>query len=295
MALRTNISERQRRLGAELRRLRDKAGMTLGTAAAAAGFTAPHLSHIEAGRTAVATDRLIALTRAYGCRNAPYVDALVAMSEANGKGWWSSYRNRLPQTALNLAELEANAELVRNHESLFVPGLFQTESYMRAVFTSLRPGCSSEEIEEFTAFRLRRQTILDGDGAPTVHAVVHEAALHMHIGGPDVMEKQLLHLVALARRPGISIQIIPYRAGAYAAFSGAFLHLVPRVEELGTVLVDHPAQALYLGDEDHLKQYSEMFDKLVRHALPPIAPGEQSGTHKGKDSLGLLQHILYTL
>lgn len=295
LALRTSISERQRRLGAELRRQRERSGRSLAEAAAAVGMSSSHLSHVEAGRTALTIDRLRALCRAYGLNHEPYVEALVAMAESSGRGWWSAYRRRQPQTALNLAELEAGADRLESQEPLCIPGLFQTEAYMHASFDMLGPGRGERDAADSAEFRLRRQQVLTGQRPPAVHLVIHEAALHVHVGTPEVMREQLVHLVELARLPHVVIQVFPYEAGVYAAHSGAFLLIRPTVEELGTVLLDHPVQPLYLDDPEHIARYAEMFRRLTELALPPIDPDTHPEHRTGKCSRGLVQHILYTL
>lgn len=293
MALRTNVSERQRRLGSELRSLREHSGVTLGDAAAATGMQRPFLSHIEAGRTAITTERLRTLCDMYRHKGGPYVEALVAMSETDGKGWWSAYKGRVARSVLDLAEMEAAATSLHLHESLVIPGLFQTPDYTRAILNTARPVRST--VDDVTNFRMDRQRILAGEDAPTVEAVIYEAALHMHQGGPETMRTQLLRLIELAKLPNVTIQIYPFQAGAYPAFSGPFLHATPAVPRLGTVVLEHPIKPIHLGDEEHLAQYRTLFEQLQRHALPPVDASATPETHSAKDSLGLIQHVLYTI
>lgn len=292
LALRTNISERQLRLGFELRKLRLRAGLSGGEAGNLIGMGRAHLGHIEAARTAIPGSRLRALCHAYGVTNEPYVDALVSMSEASGKGWWTDYRRRAAQPALDLAELEASGSIIQTHETVVVPGLFQTEEYMRAIFSDVRLVHST--IDNATAFRLERQRILTGEAAPAVHAVIHEAALHMRFCKPQALRDQLLRLIELARLPNITIQVIPFDANAYAAFCGPFLHVIPAVRGLGTVVIDRPGIGMgYLRDEEDLETYRTMFDQLVQQALPPIEPSAAPESRAQRDSLGLIQHLLY--
>lgn len=142
MALRTHITERQRRLGSELRKLREAAGLSVNAASSRIGLGAAHLSHIEAARTAVSADRLVALLYAYDVRSEPYIATLTRMAESDGKGWWTEFRKSLSQHSLDLAELESRAAGVQSYETLLIPGLLQTEAYMRALFYSSRPGAS---------------------------------------------------------------------------------------------------------------------------------------------------------
>src|SRR4051812_36709942 len=123
MGLRSNPSQRQRRLGAELRRLRELSGMSATDAGAVAGLGRAHMSHIEMGRTAIPEEKLRKLAQAYGCNSRTFVDALVEMGRATGKGWWTEFRPALLDTALDFAELESTADAIKAFGLTFVPGL----------------------------------------------------------------------------------------------------------------------------------------------------------------------------
>ncbi|MEV5533865.1 helix-turn-helix domain-containing protein [Streptomyces prunicolor] len=293
MGLRTNISERQRRLGAELKQLREQAGLTTSEAAERIGMTRGQLGHIEAGRTSVLTERLLGLSRVYGCSEEPYVEALVAMSESNGKGWWSAFRKHMGPHSLNLAELESEAVDIRTHEPLFIPGLFQTADYTRSIFTN--PDLGFANIEEGLAFRMERQDILTRDNPPSVHAVIHEAALHMRFGGTEVAREQLLHLIELARLPNVTVQIYPFSARAHAVLTGNFAHIVPANPRLGTVVVEQLLGSHYLVQQHQLEEYDALFARIADIALAPVDVSLAPETHSVKDSLSLIQHLLYTL
>lgn len=293
MGTRTNITERQRRLGHELKKLRERSGLSAGEAADRIGMGRGQLSHIEAGRTSILSDRLRDLCLTLGCECVPYIDALVAMSEATGKGWWSTHKDNIGSAAANLAELETGAMELRSHETLFIPGLLQTEAYIRTIFSN--PKLNVRDIEEATAFRLERQAILTAENAPTFHAVIHEAALHMRFGGPAVLREQLLHLIDIARLPNVTVQVFPFGADLDAALSGSFLHAITPVRELSTIVLDHPAGPLYLSDDEHLALYDTMFERLTEGALAPITVRASRDDLAHKDSLALIQHLLYTL
>ncbi|MER5749218.1 helix-turn-helix transcriptional regulator [Streptomyces sp. NPDC002088] len=293
MGLRTTISERQRRLGLELKQLREQAGMSAGEAAERIGMARAQLSQIETAKTTILTERLLELCRVYGCTDKTYVDALVALSEATGKGWWSAHKGPMESGALSLAELEAGATALCMHQSLFIPGLFQTVAYTQAIFNS--PKLGFENTEEALTFRMERQRILTSENPPAVHAVIHEAALHMRFGGPQVVREQLLRLIELARLPNVTIQIYPFSAQAHAALSGNFVLVIPSVAELSTVVLEQPSGSRYLSERTQLHQYKDMFDRLVENALAPIDVSLAPEAHSVKDSLALVQHLLYTL
>ncbi|WP_225891475.1 DUF5753 domain-containing protein [Streptomyces dioscori] len=214
------------------------------------------------------------------------------MSESSGKGWWTAFQGRITQHALNLAELETSAAALRSYEPLVIPGLFQTEEYIRALFGDVKPKHATTE--DAIAFRLERQRILVSDDAPAVHAVIHEAALRMHYGGPSVMRGQLLHLVELSRLPNVTIQVFPFRAQTFLGISTPFLYARPPVvEELATVVLEHPSEPIYRDTQEHLSQYRTLFDRLTKSALPPISLSHKAEAQAAPGSLLLIQHLLY--
>lgn len=251
------------------------------------------LSQIETAKTTILTERLRALCDLYGCTDKDYIEALVTLSETSGKGWWSAYRRSMMTETLSLAELEAEAVEVRLHQSLFIPGIFQTADYARAIFNS--PGLGFENFETPLRFRMERQRILTGDNPPTVHAVIHEAALRIRFGGAQVVREQLLRLIELSRLPNVTIQVYPFSGQAYAAISGNFVHLVPRNPRLGTVVLEQLTGFTYLAEQFHLDRYSALFDLLAKNALAPLAVSTGPETYSVKDSLALIRHLLYSL
>jgi transcriptional regulator with XRE-family HTH domain len=294
LALRLNVTERQRRLGIELRKLREAAGLNLAEGAALINMGRPQLNHVEAGRTAIPVERLRELVEKYGCTSAPYVDELVRMAESSGKGWWSEYRKPMPSRTLDLAELEDRAAEIASYETLLIPGLLQTEEYMRALFASARSDATTAEIDTLVRFRLARQRILSGERPPRLHAVIHEAALRMVVGGPHVMRGQLAHLIRTAAHGHVTIQILPFDRAHHAWVSAPFLFLAPGAPGLETVFLEHPAAAVSLHEAEDVARYRATIDALARNALPAIVPPASPDHHEERDSWGLIQHILYT-
>lgn len=294
MALRLHITERQRRLGVELRKLRENAGLNLIEAAALIGMGRPQLTHIEAGRTGISTERLRDLVYKYGNTSAPYVDELVRMSESSGKGWWSGYRKSMHQRALDLAELENHATSIAGYETLVVPGLLQTEAYMRALFRDSLTDATPDDVDTLVRFRLDRQRILTSSQPTHLHVVIHEAALRVVVGSSHIMREQLSHLLTAARLPNLTIQVRPFDAGAAPWISASFSIVHPGTPGLETVAVEHPSAQLKLSDQASITQYTNTFDDLSKHALPPVVADHPPEAHVGRDSCVLLQHLLYT-
>ncbi|GAA1931254.1 helix-turn-helix transcriptional regulator [Streptomyces sodiiphilus] len=292
MGLRANPSQRQRRLGHELRKLREAAGLTTAEAGRRVGIGQAHVSHIEAGRTACPEPRLHALTEAYECLNEPLVTALAEMAGASGKGWWTEFRDILDDRARDLAELEESAAAFQTFEWMYVPGLLQTPDYMRDLFRNRSPRPSEDLIDRYIDFRLHRQQTLMREPPPAFHAVIHEAAFHMHFVKRSTMRHQLLHLLELSQFDNVTIQLLPFKAeGCPAATGVPFTILTPKAVELRTVYAEQPITPIFLVDRTDVDQFMSDFDRVRTVALAPLDPSE---SHE-KSSLGLVQHLRYVL
>jgi transcriptional regulator with XRE-family HTH domain len=292
MPPRSTPSERQRRLGAELAKLRKAAGLSGEEASAVLGTERTRISHIEAGRVDVPRNGLYKLLRAYGCPEGAYFDGLMEIAQERGKGWWDEYRGLVGQAPLDLAELESRSSDIRVHDALSIPGMFQTREYAGAMIDAA--GESTEPIDRYADFRVARQQVLD-DPATRYHAVIYEAALRVHIGSPAIMRRQLLRLMELARRPNITIQVFPFERGGYAAFSKPFLFFHGATPELSTVYVENATGGSFLDDSSQVSLYAEMFDQLAALALAPVDPDTAPESHLEPDSLTLIQHIMYRM
>ncbi|MFJ8436851.1 helix-turn-helix domain-containing protein [Kitasatospora sp. NPDC094019] len=286
MALRTQISERQRRFGAELRRLREGAGLAVKDAGALVGMGGPQLSHIEAGRTGLDPDRLTTLLNAYGHMDETYVTALQEMGLSNGKGWWSAFKGSVTASALDLAESESGATSLSSYETLLIPGLLQVPRYSEVILSG---------DEKKMEFRRSRQQAISADGALHFHAVIHEAALHARFGGPEVMREQLDSLVEASELPHITIQILPFRCAEYVSTDTSFMIVHGPNADLDTVLMEHPGGSSYHGDPESLIAYRSKFERLKSLALPELDVSLALRSRVDQDSWGLIQHLRYTL
>ncbi|MFD4629643.1 helix-turn-helix domain-containing protein [Streptomyces sp. NPDC058284] len=293
MPPRSNPSERQRRLGLELRKLRNAAGLSGDQAGALLDADRTRISNIEAGRIDVSRNRLYKLLREYGCPDGPYFDGLMAMAQERGTGWWDEFRGSIGPRARDLAELESRCSGIRIHEPLFIPGMFQTEDYAHAVVTVVEQ--DQARVGRYVEFRRARQRILVEPRSVPYHAIVHEAALRVHTGGTRTMRKQLLRLIEIARLPNVTLQVFPFERGAYAAFSRPFVLFGGGSRELDTVYLEHPLRSVFLGDGEAIDEYGKMFERLSELALAPVDPESAPESHDGRDSLSLIQHIMYEL
>ncbi|MDC0772860.1 helix-turn-helix domain-containing protein [Streptomyces sp. HD] len=293
MGLRSDPTYRQRRFGAELRRMRERARLSSTDAAALLGMRQPQLSSIEAGKTNVSAERVWRLAQEEGVSTQTFVEALIDLGQRSGRGWWSEYRGVLSAAHLDLAELEDDSRRVVTYEPMFVPGIFQTPDYADVIHHRGYRRMAPEERAAAVRFRVRRGARLTGEQPPRIHAVIHEAALSASLGEPKVMRDQLLHLIELSRLPYVTIQVLPFDGPI--AFGTGFVLIEPRVRELGTVVVSHIEKSLYLDDAEALAKYRDWFATLSGAALLPVDPEAPAEARAVKDSLGLLQRILYTL
>ncbi|MFC0600098.1 helix-turn-helix domain-containing protein [Streptomyces palmae] len=268
MPPRSSPTARQVRLGVELRKMREAAGMPAREAGALLGGGQPQISHIESGRYGISEERLRRLAAFYSCSDSALIDALAAMThEQRGEGWWEAYRGVLPAPMLDLAELEHHATGLRTIQITDIPGLFQTEEYARAVFGSTIPALPPAELDARVALRMQRQATLRRDGAPRYEAVIHEAALRMRFGGRRVALTQLEHLREQSDRPGVSVRVIPFSSQEYAGASRAMLYAVGPVPALDTVQIEAAHGVSFLDADAHLRRYRSTFETLASSAL----------------------------
>src|SRR5262249_59617943 len=165
---------------------------------------------------------------------------------------------------------ESEARSVRNYESLFVPGLLQTEGYTRAVVTASLPSTSESEVQQRVETRIQRQQSISKDDPLKLWAIVDEAVLHREVGGPQVMAEQLRHLLDMTRQPQITFQVLPFKVGAHPGMHGAFAVMdFPDAADPELVYIENMAGALYLEKEADVRRYAEMFDQLRAAALNP--------------------------
>lgn len=271
MAARTSPTERQRRLGAEVRRMRTSAGVSAEYAAGLLGVDRGKISHIESGVRTISPERLRTLACNCDCRDERYVEALADMAQPGQRGWWDKYRGSLPQGLLDIAELEAHAVRMRAAYSMHIPGLLQTSDHAFAVFRVVIPQLPEHEVALRLALRVERQHVLDGDNPPEFVAIVHEAALRMRFGGREVARAQLDHLLKKSEQPNVTLLVIPFEAGAFPGAGQTVLYAEGPVPQLDTVQIDNSHGPDFLHADTQLAKYRAHLDWMERIALSPKA------------------------
>jgi transcriptional regulator with XRE-family HTH domain len=260
---------RQRRLGAELRKMREHAGLTPTDAVDLLGTDRTTISNIESGRFGVSSGRVRAWADHYSCPDAAYVDALADMAEERIKGWWEDYRGELSSDALDLAELEHHAVGFRAVQIMHMPGLLQTEDYARAVYAEALPSPSPASLRRRLSHRLRRRDVLDRSDPPTCTFLIHEAALRMRYGGRKVVARQLDHLLKESDRDNVTVRVIPFAAGGFPNAGSSTHYVYGPVPQLDTVQTDTPTGSGFVDAETRLVNFRAVLDRTEGRSRDP--------------------------
>ncbi|MBN6041499.1 MULTISPECIES: helix-turn-helix transcriptional regulator [unclassified Amycolatopsis] len=258
---------RRRRLAGELRRLREAAELTIDEVGEKLECSASKISRIETGHVGVTPRDVRDMLELYGLMGDER-EALVQLArEARKRGWWHAYNEVFTGTFVGL---EADASSLRAYQALLVPGLLQTERYARTVIRALRPDADETELKRRVAARMARQELLTDPAPPEYWAVIDEAVLHRRVGGCEVMAEQVSRLLEVARLPHVTLQVVPFGAGAHPGMEGPFLILgFPEQADPDVVYVDSTSSGLYLEMPDDVRRYTLMFDHLRATALKP--------------------------
>ncbi|MBV6701729.1 helix-turn-helix transcriptional regulator [Kitasatospora aureofaciens] len=265
MALRTPTL-RQRRLGAELRRMREQAGLGGSHLARLLGVTPALVTQMENGKSAVGVERLREIATACMCANEPLIEALAGMAVERETGWWEEYSHSLNIDLLDVAAIEAHARRVFTYSITFVPGLLQTPAYAASVFARAIPPLPSSDVDLRMSFRLRRQQIVRS-GATPYTAFIHEAALRMQFSGPEALAEQLGALIDDSESSGISVRVVPFTIESLPGPSENFVYTEGPVPELDTVQIDISFGCPLFDAPSDLASYREILDRMESVAL----------------------------
>lgn len=256
-------SVRMRRLAAHLRELRESAGMTQEEVAERSGTNRSTLYRLEGALQRPQRSTLIHLLDLYGVTDERRDQLLTLLRESKQRSWLQQYRDELPSVYSDYIGFEDEAASIRNYESLFIPGLLQTEAYARAQLRGTLPDASEDDIETRVAARMARQAVLGKQSPPKLWVIMDEAALRRVVGSSDVMRSQIDHLLQASAQPHVTIQVIPFGAGAHPGMDGAFVILdFPRDHDQSLVYVESGAGGLFLEEEADLNRYTMMYNHL---------------------------------
>ena len=255
-------------LGTQLRRLRESRDITAQEAARAIRGSESKISRIELGRNAVREVDIADLLDLYGITDSAEREQLLTLaSQANQPGWWHRYQDVLPPWFHSYLGLEESAETIRSLDTQFVPGLLQTEDYAAAV---IRLGQYSREETDRLVFLRRERQRRFASGGLRLWAIIDEVALRRPIGCPNMMRRQLEHLIDICERPGLTIQISPFLTGASYAAPGSFSVLQFATDDLPDIVyVEQLTSAMYLDKPADVDRYIAAMDRISAAGCTP--------------------------
>ncbi len=268
MAQVSNPVVQQRRLRTELRKARDRAGRTQREVAEALDWSTSKVIRIETGAVNISTTDLRALLQFYG-ESPEYIKDLEQTARAGRQRvWWDKYKTNLDADMVTLLEFESSTSLIRQFQTLIIPGLLQTEDYAREI---LRMYNTEDQVEYKVKLRMERQRILHGEDAVRAFFIMDEAALRRWVGGPAVMRKQLEQIKDLAKQPNITIQVLTFDRGIHRGMRGNFEVFEFTTEDQDHVVyLEWPGGVTVVQNNPKLaSQYVEWFITLEQLAPPP--------------------------
>ncbi|QIB49050.1 helix-turn-helix domain-containing protein [Streptomyces aureoverticillatus] len=274
---------RRRQLGATLRKLRARKGMTLEEAGLCVGVSKATVSRYETREGPVKWLVVEALCRAYDTSDAER-NALVNLAkEARQQGWWSSISDSIPESMNLLLTLEDEAVREDHFACVYVPGLLQTRRYSTALQQANEVQLASAEIERLVDIRMKRQEILTRAKPPRLWAILDESVIRRVLGSPEIMKEQLGRLLEANEAPHITLQILPFSKGAHCAALGSFVILGGPEPALDVVYFDYHTGSLFLEKDEELDRYRLAFDYLRAQALDMEA--SSSMIHRARKEL----------
>jgi transcriptional regulator with XRE-family HTH domain len=266
----TPPTPRSRRLGRELKKLRDARGLNMDEAAKLLHCSTSRVSRIESGdikpRAGDVMEMLVAYDMAID--GEPGTSLLVLARDLRESGWWQRL-DALSSKYATFIAYEAEALELRNFEPILVPGLLQTEAYAHEVISVGRE-TDGATIDQLVQARLMRQSVLTRQPTPLrVHSILSEAALTVEVGSPEIVRDQLEHIVALSRLPNVTIQVLRFAAGAHIATRGGFAVLTFDKDDPPLGNIETMAGELFLESPKEISQLDAVYDHLKTLAMSP--------------------------
>jgi transcriptional regulator with XRE-family HTH domain len=260
----------RRQLGAELRRLRERAKRTVADAAGELGWSESKLSRIETANTGVRPADLERLLQLYGINDGERIRLAALAGQSRRRAWWEAYGDALPGAYESYIGFEADATGIFTYEAQVIPGLLQTAEYANAVTVADGVLEDSEVTNQRVAVRMARQAVLTRDPPPKLWAILDEAVLRRPIGGPDVLRRQLTRLADANERSMVTVQILPFSVGAHRALAGSFIILeFAGGEDPPLVYSEGMTGGVFRSKPEELRAYWMSFEALRSIALNP--------------------------
>jgi transcriptional regulator with XRE-family HTH domain len=274
MTTRQSPTVRRRQLSAELRKLRAQSNLTQTEVTERLEWSQGKLARMERNewlRPDLHDIRL--LLDIYGVTDEAYRDELLSWArEGRQRGWWHPHKKLLGEQYTGYIGLEAEAATVLTFETLMMPGLLQTPDYARAIIQGWQAEIDAEAVHRRVEVRTRRQEILTREPDPLrLWAVMDEAVLHRRVGNAEIMQAQMHHLLQVAELPRVTLQVIPFEAGAHPGAAGPFSILQFPDLAPEAVYVENLAGELYVERLEQVEEFRRGFRQLTAVALSPEA------------------------
>ena len=260
----TSPTFRRRKLARRLRQMRESAGLTLDEAAPKLDKTKSALSRLETAMSRADVHIVRSMMDLYDHYDP---DLLDLARESRRPGWWKRFNIE----DRGLIDMETEAAIELEFTLVNIPGLLQTEDYMRALFASGKLQRSRERLENDVAVRLHRQQRLTDEEFPLqLVAILDEAALHRKVGSPEIMQVQFRHLVACGELSAVTVQVLPSDTGAHAGMDGAFMILTFPEDDPSALYIEYPTGSLHVENPEEVEAARLVFDRLRSEALSPM-------------------------
>ncbi|MEU5534162.1 helix-turn-helix transcriptional regulator [Streptomyces sp. NPDC020362] len=258
---------RRRQLGAVMRKLRARKGLTLEEAGRLVGVSKATISRYETQAGPVKWIVVDALCREYGTTETERMAVVGLAKDAKQQGWWNSFADSIPESMNLLLTLEDEAVRESHFSCVYVPGLLQTRAYSTALQKANEVPLEEAEIERLVDIRMKRQEILARPNPPRLWAILDESVIRRVVGSPQTTKEQLARLLEANDSPHVTLQVLPFSKGAHAAALGSFVIIGGPEPALDVVYVDFHAGSLFLEKAEELNRYRLAFEYLQAQAL----------------------------
>lgn len=269
MPPRRQPTARQARLGVELRKLREAAGLKATEAASLLGVNSVQMSQMESGIAGVSEERLRRLGAHYACSDAELLTALAVMATGRTRGWWEEHRGTLPNSFLDLSELEHHASFRWDVDFLHVPGLLQTEDYARSLFAYVNPDFPESDRARWVEHRMRRRVVLDRPDPVQYVAVIHEAALRIRVSSRSTSRAQLARILEMSEADAVTVRVVPFELDGFGGAGSAMVYAGGPVPQLDTVVCDGPNGTVFIDAAAQLDRFRTLFHRVEAVSLEP--------------------------
>jgi transcriptional regulator with XRE-family HTH domain len=258
----------RRRLGNEIRRVREAAGLAIDQVASHLYCSNSKIFRIEAGQVSATVRDVRDILDFCGARKQERDSLLELANQARQRAWWHAYKG-MP-TIKTFVSYETAAASIWDYQAIVIPGLLQIPEYARLVIGNLLPNAEAQEIEHRVKFRMARQILLTGANPPEYRAVLDEAVLRRVVGDHGIVRQQLHHLVDVSSLPNVALQVLRFTSGSITSITGGFVILrFFRPDEPDIVHIEHTRGNLYFEGFEETQQHRHMFEHLRTLALTP--------------------------